>query len=174
MGWILRYSLLLAIGVVFAGITGCAKTSFRSFLPWDHSKSITSLETADSAPITIWFDSFDAAMRESAKTGKPVLASFTGSDWCHYCIDLDKHVFSTDSFQQWAHDHVVLLKVDFPRRSHQTAELKRQNKELAARYHVHGYPTILFLDSEGEVLGKMGYQKNPAEWIKNASTQLGD
>ena len=63
-----------------------------------------------------WTTDYEDALKESAKTGKPILANFTGSDWCGYCIKLDKEVFSTDTFEDWAEENVILLEVDFPRR----------------------------------------------------------
>ena len=56
-----------------------------------------------------WLDSFDEAIKESKKTGKPILANFTGSDWCGWCIRLDKEVFSKSEFKEWADKNVVLL-----------------------------------------------------------------
>jgi len=63
-----------------------------------------------------WYSDFDEAAKISKKTNKPILANFTGSDWCGWCIRLDKEVFSKKEFQKWADENVVLLTVDFPRR----------------------------------------------------------
>ena len=32
-----------------------------------------------------WLLNFDKAAEQSMKTGKPILANFTGSDWCSWC-----------------------------------------------------------------------------------------
>ena len=37
-----------------------------------------------------WYIDFDKAARVSMETGKPILADFTGSDWCGWCIKLKK------------------------------------------------------------------------------------
>lgn len=48
-----------------------------------------------------------------------------------------------------------------------------QNAQLARRYKVSGYPTVLFLSKDGKVLGKTGYLKGgPTAWTKNADTAL--
>ncbi|MCR9248687.1 MAG: thioredoxin family protein, partial [bacterium] len=69
-------------------------------------------------------------------------------------------------FSRWAQANAVLLEVDFPRRSPQTEAQKRQNRELARRHDVRGYPTIVLLDSNGKKLGQLGYEKGgPDVWL---------
>ena len=77
-----------------------------------------------------WLLNFDKAAEQSMKTGKPILANFTGSDWCGWCIRLKKEVFITPAFKKWAKENVILLELDYPRRTQQTEEIKKQNKEL--------------------------------------------
>ena len=50
-------------------------------------------------------------------------------------------------------------------------ELKQLNEQLRAKYqeHINNVPTILFLDENGNVIGKMEYEKGTAEeWIQRA------
>ena len=42
---------------------------------------------------------------------------FTGSDWCGWCIRLQKEVFFKPEFTKWAAENVVLVELDFPRKS---------------------------------------------------------
>ena len=44
-----------------------------------------------------WLDIGRKAKEESQKTGKPILMLFTGSDWCGYCIKMEKDAFSNRS-----------------------------------------------------------------------------
>lgn len=118
-----------------------------------------------------WLTSFEKAKAASKKSGKPILVDFTGSDWCGWCIKLNKEVFSTKEFKDWAKQNVILLELDFPRKKAQADELKKQNRALAQQYGVRGYPTILFLDHEGKKLGKSGYMKGgPKAWLAKANT----
>jgi protein disulfide-isomerase len=161
---------------------GCNK-SLRDFSPFqtnakDTSTAIEELENSlsESRPMTgetkIWYTSFDEAMRESARTGKPVLADFTGSDWCHWCVKLKKDVFQKQEFLDWASQNAVLLELDYPKRTPQDAALRRQNEKLLDRYEISGYPTVLMLDSQGNVLGKLGYMPTAKDWIKSAQQKL--
>ncbi len=117
-----------------------------------------------------WFISYEEAVKQSKATGKPIMTNFTGSDWCGWCIRLKDEVFSKDEFKAWAKENVVLLELDFPRAKKLDPAIAAQNKELGAKYAVRGYPTILFLGADGEVLGKSGYREGgPVAWTANAS-----
>ena len=77
-----------------------------------------------------WLLDFEKAAELSIKTGKPILANFTGSDWCGWCIRLQKEVFITPKFKKWANENVVLLELDYPRRTPQTDKIKKQNERI--------------------------------------------
>ena len=120
-----------------------------------------------------WLTSFEEAKAAAKKDQKIILADFTGSDWCGWCIKLKEEVFSKPEFQEWAAKKVVLLELDFPRKTAQSDELKKQNQDLAKEFGIRGYPTILFLDADGKQVGKLGYAKGgPANWIKLAEEQM--
>ena len=89
-----------------------------------------------------WLINFDKAAELSMKTGKPILANFTGSDWCCWCIRLKKEVFVTPGFKKWAKENVILVELDFPRRTKIDPNILQQNRELARLFAVRGYPTI--------------------------------
>ena len=56
-----------------------------------------------------WYTDMDEAMALSEKTKKPMLLFFTGSDWCGWCIRLQKEVLKTPEFAAWAKDNVILF-----------------------------------------------------------------
>ena len=116
-----------------------------------------------------WLTDYNEALTQAKETGRPILADFTGSDWCGWCKKLDREVFQTDTFKDWAADNVVLLVLDFPRRIKQSDELKKQNQALAQKHGVQGFPTILFLDESGNAIGRTGYVKGGADvWVESA------
>lgn len=123
----------------------------------------------DSATLAIWHESFEDAQDAAMRSGKPILADFTGGDWCHWCIKLEEDVFEKEKFKQWAKENVTLLELNFPR---QSSAVKSQNKALARQYKVTGYPTVLLLTPEGEVLGKLGYGADVNKWVQSADDIL--
>lgn len=110
-----------------------------------------------------WMTDFDKALEKAKAEQKMVLLDFTGSDWCGWCIKLNKEVFSTKEFKDYAKENLVLVEVDFPRSKKLSAKLQKQNDELMKRYGIRGFPTIIVLDSEGETVGKLGYMEGGPE-----------
>ncbi|MBI5486031.1 MAG: thioredoxin family protein [Deltaproteobacteria bacterium] len=120
-----------------------------------------------------WLTSYKGALAASKRTSRPILANFTGSDWCGWCMRLAEEVFDTDTFSDWAKTTVVLLTIDFPDRKRQTAQVKAQNKRLQEKHKVEGYPTVIFLDSAGARIGESGYESGGAKrWIARAERIL--
>ena len=106
-----------------------------------------------------------AKAQEKAKTEKKlVLLDFTGSDWCPPCKNLHKTVLTSEEFNKFAKENLVLVELDFPNNKPQSAELKAANKELAKKFEIKGYPTIIVLDAAGkEIFRKVGYGGTPAK-----------
>ena len=113
-----------------------------------------------------WLEDYNSAVAKATISGRPILIDFTGSDWCGPCIRLRNEVFDTSVFTTWADGHVVLLKCDFPRFREQSAAIAAQNQQLADRYAIEGFPTILILTAQGEELARVGYRRGGAAvWI---------
>jgi thioredoxin-related protein len=109
-----------------------------------------------------WLTDFNKAKKEAAEKKLPILADFSGSDWCGWCIKLDKEVFSRKEFKEFAADNLVLFLADFPRKKELAADVKTQNEQLLKAYGVEGFPTVLLLDAGGKVIARTGYRKGGA------------
>lgn len=106
-----------------------------------------------------WMTDLPKAQARAKEEKKLVMMNFTGSDWCGWCIKLDKEVFSKPEFAEYAKQNLVLVEVDFPTQKKQSAALKKANEALEKKYKVEGYPTIIVLSSEGKKVGELGYMK---------------
>ena len=110
-----------------------------------------------------WGTNYEAALSQARAEGKVVLANFTGSDWCGYCMQLRKNVLDEMNFAAWAGEHFVLLEVDVPNNPQFSREQLAQNQMLCTKYAIDGFPTLLVLDSVGRPLGGLfGYVADPA------------
>ena len=125
-----------------------------------------------------WHTDMSKATDVSIKENKPMFLFFTGSDWCGWCIRLQKEVFKTPEFIKWAKENVVLVELDFPRKNEQTDAVKMQNAQLQQQLQVRGYPTVWFVSAaktaEAKVnltaLGSTGYVAGgPKVWIDGAN-----
>ncbi|MCY2927401.1 MAG: thioredoxin family protein [Planctomycetota bacterium] len=121
----------------------------------------------------LWLTNYNEALRRAKVARKPVLAFFTGSDWCVWCNRLRKEVFETAEFRTWAAQNAILLEVDFPRYKTLPPATKKANDALQDKYVIRGFPTVLFLDADGAVLGKSDYPGGgPRRWIERARSTL--
>jgi protein disulfide-isomerase len=127
-----------------------------------------------------WQTDMNKALEISKKSKKPLFLFFTGSDWCGWCIRLQKEVFKTPEFAKWAKANVVLVELDFPRSTPQQPEIKKQNAELQQTFQVQGYPTVWFVSGskkDGKInlekLGSTGYLAGgPTAWLAAADKIL--
>ncbi|MCC6817125.1 MAG: thioredoxin family protein [Saprospiraceae bacterium] len=121
-----------------------------------------------------WLVDVDEAYALSKKTNKPILANFTGSDWCIWCKRLTAAVFVHDEFKNWAKKNVILLELDFPRGKSIPAKNQQQNQSMQQALQVQGFPTIWLFDLNKknsnsqysiDALGSTGYTTTPKEFI---------
>lgn len=91
-----------------------------------------------------WETDINKAIKVSNSSKKPLLLFFTGSDWCGWCIRLQKEVLKTPEFATWAKKNVVLVELDFPRKNTQSEQIKEQNNGMQQAFGVQGYPTVYF------------------------------
>ncbi len=125
----------------------------------------------------VWETNVTKAMAISNETKKPLLLFFTGSDWCGWCIRLQKEVLKTPEFAVWAKENVVLVELDYPRKAPQTEDIKKQNNELQMAFGIQGFPTIILANAttkEGKVnfegIGSTGYVAGgPSAWLAVAN-----
>ena len=110
-----------------------------------------------------WLTDLEAAKKQAAEQKKDILVDFTGSDWCHWCVQLKKEVFDQKEFKDAAPKDFVLLEIDFPQEKEQPEDIKKANQALAEKYGVQGFPTVLLLDGEGKPYAQTGYQEGGAE-----------
>lgn len=133
-----------------------------------------------------WLVDINEAYAQSKKTGKPILANFTGSDWCGWCVRLKSEVFDKPEFKDWAKKNVILIELDYPRKKQLPDNIKKQNYDLQQAFQVQGYPTIWVFNMTQDAktkqfgiqaLGKTGYiaggpvnfTKSVDEMIKNGA-----
>ena len=111
-----------------------------------------------------WTWDVKAAMEQATAEKKDLLMNFTGSDWCHYCIEMRREVFVRETFQATVNEHFVLVEFDFPNdRSRLTEKTQLQNALWKRKLKVRGFPSVFLTDAKGIPYAQTGYQKGGAE-----------
>lgn len=117
-----------------------------------------------------WQTDLNEAQKIAAEKNQHIILVFQGSDWCGPCIKLDTQIWSTPEFKDYAKNHFVMLKADFPRKKANTLNKSQQekNNQLAEKYNTSGYfPYVVILDKNAKSLGSTGYKNvSPSEYIK--------
>lgn len=109
-----------------------------------------------------WTENLETALQTAKAENKTVLINFTGSDWCQWCKRLNSEVFSQDEFAEYAKENLVLVRLDFPRTIKLSPETVYYNNKLAQQFGVQGFPTIILMDKNGNVLTYTGYREGGA------------
>lgn len=108
-----------------------------------------------------WFTDFENAKAQAAVDNKRIVLVFSGSDWCVPCIKLEKEIWETQTFIDYADSNFVMLRADFPKRKKNqlSEDQQKHNEMLAEKYNNTGaFPLVVLLDAEGNVLGRTGYK----------------
>jgi thioredoxin-related protein len=122
---------------------------------------------------SIWTEDFDAAKATAKAENKFMLLDFTGSDWCGWCIKLDKEVFSKNEFKKYARGKLVCVVLDYPVKKKPPKQIQQQNEELKRHFGIRGYPTIIMLDPNGEKIGQTGYKEGgPDAYIQHLEAMI--
>ena len=91
----------------------------------------------------MWGSDFAAAQARSKTSGKLVLIDFTGSGWCRLCVALHDNVLTQPEFLDFAEKNLELVEIDFPRNKPIDKDVELANRNLAEKYKVQSFPTII-------------------------------
>jgi thiol-disulfide isomerase/thioredoxin len=76
-----------------------------------------------------WKTNFEL-VKEAAQS-KPIVLVFSGSDWCAPCIKLDKSIWQSTEFKEYAASNLILERADFLRKTKPIrSESSKQNEDL--------------------------------------------
>jgi thioredoxin-related protein len=102
-----------------------------------------------------WQTDFNRAKEDALKDHKPILINFSGSDWCGPCIRMEKEIFESGIFTNYATNNLVLVKADFPRqkKNQLSKEQIQKNDALAEKYNPEGkFPLTVLVSSDEKIL----------------------
>ena len=90
-------------------------------------------------------------------TNRPLLLAFLGTDWSISSLKLDREVFDQAEFTDNSKYNFLLCKLHFYQTQERSPEIIRQNDELATKYKVQEFPTVVVLSPDGQEIGRLGY-----------------
>lgn len=126
--------------------------AFASFAGPSESDSKTEKE----AGIQFHQGKWEEALQKAEKEGKPVFLDISAS-WCGPCKMLKSRTFPNDEVGEFYNANFVNVMVDGE---------KGEGIELARKYKIRGYPTLIYLDSSGKVIAQTAGYRNPEQFIE--------
>ncbi len=146
--WIRRLiaiAALLAVGLVFSTVSGVTDPSKSTDKP-EGKKEFNWLK-------------FDEGLQQASKNDKMIFVDVY-TNWCGFCKKMDRETFSDKMIMNYLDEHFVLVKLN--------AESKKKmvlpdgslsGRQISRSFAVRGYPTYVFLNSNGKKLySRSGYQ----------------
>ncbi|MBV9010413.1 MAG: thioredoxin family protein [Verrucomicrobia bacterium] len=100
---------------------------------------------------------FVRSVEIARKTNRPLLLAFLGTDWSLKSLKLDREVFDQAAFADDSKYNFLLCKIHFYQTQERAPDVLVQNQQLAQKYHVDEFPTVIVLSPQGAELGRVGY-----------------
>lgn len=99
-----------------------------------------------------WYFSFEEGLKAGKEEGKPLMVDFEAS-WCGWCKKLDETTY-IDAQVIALSKRFIPVKVDCD-----------TDRVTSQKYGVRGLPTIIFMDSDGQILHQIVGYRNPEDFI---------
>ena len=103
-----------------------------------------------------WVYDYDEGLGKAKTEGKLVLIDFY-ADWCGWCKKLDQETYSKQDVASFLNEKLVCIKIDV-----------EKDVTLAENSNVSGLPTIVFLSSNGEEVGRIEGYRPPGQFLEYA------
>lgn len=134
--------------ILFAGIL------FAAFLFARPVKN--SPETKNETGIAFHQGKWDEALQKAKTEGKPIFLDISAS-WCGPCKMLKARTFPNEEVGKFYNTNFINVAVDGE---------KGEGIELARKYNIKGYPSLIFIDSNGQLIAQTAGFRNAKQFVE--------
>jgi thioredoxin-related protein len=99
--------------------------------------------------------SYEQALIKSKEVNKPVFL-FGYANWCHYCEAMKDSVLPLEAVGDFYNKNFVCIKLD----------LEKEGKQLNQKLRARNFPTMVFFNSDGEMLHRLSGKKDAQDFIQ--------
>lgn len=100
--------------------------------------------------------SYDEALALAQSSNKPLLVDFSAY-WCPDCRRFDQNILSDAQVREKILNDYVFVRVDTD---------EEENEAIVERFRVRTIPTLLVLDTQGELKKKLNHKISPLGFIQ--------
>ena len=101
--------------------------------------------------------SFQEMRQQAIQQQKPYIVFFY-TDWCNPCQNMQKYTFSNGSVSQFVKEHYLAF-------SSNAESISPEGNELALRFRITFYPTVLIIGPDGKERARIGGYKQSKEML---------
>lgn len=98
-----------------------------------------------------------AEIKAKAKAENKIIFMDAYTSWCGPCKWMANTVFTNDTVAKYFNASFICTKFDME---------KGEGKELAKKFNVHYYPSLLFIDANGEIVHRAVGSRSTAEFVQ--------
>ncbi len=116
-----------------------------------------------------WQNDLQIGLKEAAQQNKKVLLFFSVPERCESCNKLERNIFKSPEFIEFASENYVLVKIDF---SYEAEELTKDQLEknllIVEKYNKDGFfPHVVVLNKDAKITNKVGVysRETPQQYL---------
>ncbi|MES2518241.1 MAG: thioredoxin family protein [Bacteroidota bacterium] len=128
----------------------------KQFLIWVLLIISTKTQAQDIVTSSFFTGKYQDLFQEAKRLKKPIILDFSAS-WCGPCVKMNRETYSDETIASIISLKYFAFKVDVD---------ELESLEISDKYKVTQFPTTLFLDYDGQVLGRLKGFYPPEYFIK--------
>ena len=106
---------------------------------------------------------WDQVLSQAASDDKYIMVD-AYTDWCYWCKVMDEKTFQEPKVATFLNERVVAKKINCE---------AGWGTDFAMKFRVSGFPTLLFFNPAGELVGRLvGYEQDNAKFMNNVKEML--
>lgn len=98
---------------------------------------------------------WDEALKLAKNEGKPIFLDISAS-WCGPCKRLKANTFPDEEVGKFYNANFINVAVDGE---------KGEGIKLAYQYQIKGYPSLIYIDSDGQLIAQTAGYRSPKQFI---------
>ena len=112
-----------------------------------------------------WYP-YEEGVKRARGTNKPILLDFY-TDWCGWCKKMHAETYGDREIQQLLNRNFIPIKINAESKEPVKVDGKQvAMKDLTRKYGVRGFPTTIFLESDGTFIGPLPGYTDPGSMRK--------
>ena len=107
--------------------------------------------------LATWHEDYEVAYTKARAENKNMFLYFIGSDYCPWCKKFSTEILETSAFKDAVTKYFEFVYVDFPAKKKLSEKQYLNNKKLKEKYEIVDFPTVVIIDTDGQIITKIGY-----------------